>query len=59
MICPRCGGRMKVVAFLAEPVVVDRIIRHLGLTFAAAKPPPVHVYEQVALAAAEESGEYE
>jgi hypothetical protein len=40
LICPRCGSRMKVVAFLTEPEVVDRIIRHLELTFAAEKPPP-------------------
>jgi hypothetical protein len=33
--------------------------RHLALTFVAEKPPPVHVYETVALAAAEESGDYE
>ena len=26
MICPKCGGRMKVVAFLTEHAVVDRII---------------------------------
>jgi transposase len=59
MICPRCGGRMRVVAFLTEYAVIDRIIRHLGLTFVAEKPPPAHVFEQVALMAAEESGEYE
>jgi len=35
LICPRCGGRMKVVAFLTEYAVVDRIIRHLELTFVA------------------------
>jgi len=35
------------------------LIRHLELTFAAEKPPPVHVFEQVALMAAEERGEYE
>jgi hypothetical protein len=29
------------------------------LTFAAAKPPPAHAFEQVVLMAAEESGEYE
>jgi hypothetical protein len=28
------------------------------ILFVAAKPPPSHVFEQVALAAAEESGEY-
>jgi hypothetical protein len=35
------------------------IIRHLKLAFAAEKPPPAQVFEQVALMAAEESGEYE
>jgi hypothetical protein len=66
---------MRVVAFLTEHAVVDRIIRHLDLTFVAEKPPPAHVFEQTALmavasqhsgrrvigsmSAAEESGEYE
>jgi hypothetical protein len=36
----------------------DRIIDHLKLRFVADKPPPSHVFEQVALTAAEESGEY-
>jgi len=58
MLCPKCGGRMKVVAFITEYAVVDRIIDHLKLRFAAAKPPPSHVFEQVALPEAEESGEY-
>jgi ribosomal protein S27E len=40
MTCPRCGGPMKVVSFLTEPAVVDRIIDHLKLTFVAEKPPP-------------------
>ena len=63
LICPRCGspavlmasmsaGGLKVVAFLTEYAVVDRIIRHLELTFAAAKPPPAHAFEQVAMSAA-------
>jgi len=59
MICPRCGGTMKVVAFLTDYAVVDRIIRHLELTFVAEKPPPPYAFEQVALMAAEESGGYE
>jgi Transposase zinc-binding domain len=59
LICPRCGGRMKVVSFLTEYAVVDRIIRHLELTFVAEKSPPAHVFEQVVLMAAEEGGDYE
>jgi len=50
---------MRVVAFLTEYAVVDRIIRHLELTFAAAKPQPARAFEQVVLMAAEESGDYE
>jgi hypothetical protein len=43
---------MRVVAFLTEYAVVDRIIRHLGLTFVAEKPPPAYAFEQVVLSAA-------
>ena len=50
---------MKVVAFLTEPAVVDRIICHLELTFVAEKPPPAQILEQVVLVTAEESGEYD
>ena len=58
MICSKCGGRMKVVAFLTEYAVVDRIIDHLKLTFVAAKPPPSHAFTEVALPEADASGEY-
>jgi len=37
---------------------LDRIIGHLKLTFVAEKPPPSHVFEQVALMAAEERADY-
>jgi len=57
MVCPQCGGMMKVIAFITEYTAVDRIIDHLKLTFVAEKPPP-HVFEQVALAAAEGRAEY-
>jgi hypothetical protein len=40
MSCPRCGGAMRVVAFLMEHAVVDRIIEYLKLTFVAERPPP-------------------
>jgi hypothetical protein len=56
MICPKCGGTMKVVAFITDYAAVDRIIDHLKLTFMVEKPS--HVIEQVALMAAEERVEY-
>jgi hypothetical protein len=58
MLCPRCGGNMKVIAFLTDYAVVDRIIDHLKLTFVADKPPPPHIADQELLMAAESSAEY-
>ncbi len=58
LLCPKCGGQMKVVAFITDYAAVDRIIDHLKLTFAAEKPPPSRVLTEVALMAAEESEGY-
>jgi hypothetical protein len=43
--CERCGGRRKVLRFLTDPRVIERILVHLGLPtglpeVAAARPPP-------------------
>ena len=58
MLCPQCGGQMKVIAFLTDFSVVDRIINHLKLSFVASKPPPPQVAYQELLMAAETSAEY-
>jgi hypothetical protein len=44
MVCPKCGGTMKVVAFITDYAAVDRIIDHLKLQFVAEKPPPSRVF---------------
>ena len=31
LACPKCGGRMQLIAFIAGPVVAKRILDHLGL----------------------------
>ena len=58
MVCPKCGGTMKVITFLADYSVVDRIINHLKLTFVADRPPPPHIAYQELLLAAETGAEY-
>ena len=58
MLCPKCGGRMKVIAFLTDFSVVDRIIGHLKLTFVAERPPPPQVASQELLMAADPPAEY-
>jgi len=54
----RCGGTMKVISFLTDYAVVDRIIHHLNLTFVADKPPPPHIVYQEILMVGESSAEY-
>jgi hypothetical protein len=58
MLCPKCGGTMKVIAFITDYEAVDRIIDHLKLTFSAERPPPSHVFELVVLMAAKPGTEY-
>jgi hypothetical protein len=41
LACPRCGGQMKVVAFIDPPrgAVIEKILRHCGLWQPAWAPP--------------------
>ena len=58
LICPSFGGRMRIISFIEEPKTIDRIIRHLELTFEAERPPPPHHVQHELLMAAEEKEEY-
>ena len=31
LICPACGGRMRIISFIQEKNVIERILKHLGL----------------------------
>jgi len=58
LLCPQCGGQMRIIAFLTDYAVVDRIIKHLKLTFVAERPPPPQVAFQELLMAEEAGSEY-
>ena len=58
MACPKCRGEMRIIAFISDYAVVDRIIAHLKLTFVAERPPPPHIVSQEFLMAAETGAEY-
>ena len=58
VFCPQCGGQMRIIAFITDYAVVDRIINHLKLTFVADRPPPPHFAYQELLMAEESSTEY-
>jgi len=38
--CPRCGGRMTVLATIEDPAVIQRILTHLGLSVEAGEALP-------------------
>ncbi|MGB2843877.1 MAG: transposase [Candidatus Aminicenantaceae bacterium] len=58
LICPQCGGEMKVISFIEDHKVIDKIIAHLKLIFFAERPPPPKALQQELLMASEEMGEY-
>ncbi len=58
LICPSCGGQMKIIAFIEDHKVIDKIIARLKLTFHAERPPPPQVLQQELLIEAEEKREY-
>ena len=37
--CPRCGHEMRIVAFITEPEVIDRILDHLQRTAPTRRHP--------------------
>ena len=52
--CPKCGGQMKIVSFIEEPLVIEKILRHCKLwkeapPRAPPKEPELETYEEPAL----------
>lgn len=48
LACPRCGGRLTVIALIEDPAVLARVLRHLGLPTdipeaQPARAPPLHL----------------
>ena len=40
LACPRCGGRLRVIALIEEAAVIGRILRHLGVPAEIPAPRP-------------------
>lgn len=56
--CPSCVGQMRIISFIEEPKINDKIIAQLELTNEAERPPPPHNVQQELLMEAEERKEY-
>ena len=40
LACPRCGGRLRLIALIEHASVIQRIVRHLGLPTEIPEPRP-------------------
>jgi len=40
LACPECGGRLKLIAMIEDPVVIAKILNHLGLSTELPRPIP-------------------
>ena len=48
LVCPRCGGEMRVVSFITEPSLIKRILDHLRNRDRVSRPPPPRVLHPMA-----------
>jgi hypothetical protein len=49
LVCPRCGQKMQMIAFLTDQLSIRRILEHLGFsTQPQDKPPPLREVLRVA-----------
>ena len=42
LVCPRCAGPMRIIAFIEQAEVIEKILTHLDLWSTQAHGPPVY-----------------
>jgi hypothetical protein len=40
LVCPKCNGQMRIIAFIEEEEIIKKVLAHLGLHPVKSKPPP-------------------
>jgi hypothetical protein len=40
LACPKCGGRLRIISFIEDAAIIEKILRHLKLWNPPARPPP-------------------
>ena len=40
LTCPKCGGRLRILSFIDNPCVIEKILRHLKIWDPPERPPP-------------------
>ncbi|MCG2790419.1 MAG: hypothetical protein L6305_01555 [Actinomycetia bacterium] len=50
LICPKCGGQMRIIASIEDYKIVKKILDYLGIyEFKRDRPPPRHWLQQILL----------
>jgi len=47
LTCPRCQGKMRIIAFIEDPDIIKKILKHLDLWDVKARPPPKSLSENL------------
>jgi hypothetical protein len=42
LTCPKCGGSLRIISFIDNPRVIEKILKHLKLWDPPERPPPPH-----------------
>jgi hypothetical protein len=42
LLCAKCGGKMRIISFITDPVVIDKILRHIDWNYRDPPPPRYH-----------------
>jgi hypothetical protein len=40
LTCPKCGGSLRIISFIDNPSVIEKILKHLKLWDPPERPPP-------------------
>ena len=48
LVCPKCGGKMRVIAHIDQPAAIQKILNHLGLETETPKLTPARDPPQLA-----------
>ena len=59
LTCAKCGGKLKIVAYLHDQVAIKRVLAHLGLSPPVEPKPPPPPHEVVRVPLDEEGREME
>jgi len=59
LVCPKCGGKMRIISFIEQDEVIRCILAHCGLWQEnPTRPPPATTLQRQPLLQTEEYGDY-